>query len=122
MAEDGDEDLETVAGLLEDEYARQILRETSLERLSAAALAERCGASKATAYRRIERLREQDLLEAYQELDPDGHHYETFVASLEELTVRLEDGRFEVTVERTTDPADRFRDLLGQLKEPGDDG
>jgi len=117
MAEDGDEDLETVAGLLEDEYARQILRETSLERLSAAALAERCGASKATAYRRIERLREQDLLEAYQELDPDGHHY-----SLEELTVRLEDGSFEVTVERTTDPADRFRDLLGQLKEPGDDG
>ena len=121
MAEDGDENLETVAGLLEDEYARQILRETSLERLSAAALAERCNASKATAYRRIERLREQDLLEAHQEFDPDGHHYETFVAAFEELTVRLEDGSFAVTLERTTDPADRFQDLLGQLKETDDE-
>ncbi|ERH12219.1 MAG: HTH domain protein [halophilic archaeon J07HB67] len=120
MAEDGEEDLETVAGLLEDEYARQILRETSLERLSAAALADRCGASKATAYRRIERLREQDLLEAHREIDPDGHHYETFAAAFETLTVTLVDGSFEVAVERTTDPADRFQDLLGQLKETDD--
>lgn len=116
MAEEADEELETVAGLLEDEYARDILRETSLERLSAAALAERCGTSKATAYRRIDRLREQDLLESYQELDPDGHHYETFAASFEGLTVRLEEGQFEVQVERRTDPADRLSDLLDQLK------
>ncbi|MFB6242463.1 MAG: helix-turn-helix domain-containing protein [Halobaculum sp.] len=116
MAEGDEEDLQTLAGLLEDEYAREILRHTSVERLSAAALAQRCDTSKATAYRRIDRLREQDLLEARQELDPDGHHYETFVAAFEELTVSLEDGEFRVTVERSTDPADQFSDLLDQLK------
>jgi DNA-binding transcriptional ArsR family regulator len=113
---DEGEDLETIAGLLEDEYAREILRHTSAERLSASDLAERCGTSKATAYRRLDRLREHDLVESYQELDPDGHHYETFVASFEELTVTLEDGRFEVIVERSTDPADQFTDLLDQLR------
>jgi predicted transcriptional regulator len=111
-----DEDLETIAGLLEDEYARSILRHTSDERLSAAALAERCGTSKATAYRRLERLQEHDLVETYQELDPEGHHYETFVASFEELTVRLDSGTFEVSVERRTDPADQFTDLVDQLR------
>lgn len=114
MAEE--EQLETLAGLLEDEYARAILRHTSSERLSATALADRCDTSKATAYRRIDRLQDHDLLESYQELDPDGHHYETFAATFAELTVTLEDGRFEVTVDRRTDPADQFTDLLDQLK------
>ncbi|MEZ3117026.1 ArsR/SmtB family transcription factor [Halobaculum sp. MBLA0147] len=113
---DEEADLETIAGLLEDEYARAILRHTSVERLSASALADRCDTSKATAYRRIDRLKEHDLVEAYQELDPDGHHYETFVASFEELTVSLEDGEFHVAVERSTDPADQLTDLLGQLR------
>lgn len=111
-----EEDLESIASLLEDEYARAILRHTSRQPLSANDLMDRCDASKATTYRRIDRLREHDLLESYQEYDPEGHHYEVYAATLDEFTVGLEDGEFVVELDRTRDPADRMTDLLNRLK------
>ena len=111
-----EEDLAAIASLLEDEYARAILRHTSEQPLSANDLMDRCDASKATTYRRIDRLREHDLLESYQEYDPQGHHYEVYAASLDELNVRLDDGEFVVEIDRIRDPADRMTDLLNQLK------
>lgn len=111
-----EEDLADVAALLEDDYARSILRYTSEEACSANELTDLCDASKATTYRRIDRLREYDLVESYQEYDPDGHHYEVFAATLDEVTVTLDDGRFEVSLDRTTDPADRMTDLFNELK------
>jgi len=112
----GEDDLSAIASLLEDEYARAILRHTSEQPRSANDLMDCCDASKATTYRRIDRLREHDLLESYQEYDPDGHHYEVYAATLDELTVRLEDGEFVVELDRTHDPADRMTDLLNRLK------
>lgn len=111
-----EEDLAEIAALLEDEYARSILRYTSEEPLSANELMERCDASKATAYRRIDRLREYDLVESYREYDPGGHHYEVYAAALDEVTVTLDDGDFELSLERTSDPADRMTDLFNELK------
>ena len=111
-----EEHLAAIASLIEDEYARSILRHTSEQPLSANELMDRCDASKATTYRRIDRLREHDLLESYQEYDPDGHHYEVYAATLEELSVRLDDGEFVVDLDRTSDPADRMTDLLNQLR------
>ncbi|WP_435115886.1 helix-turn-helix domain-containing protein [Halolamina sp. C58] len=111
-----EEELAAIASLIEDEYARSILRHTSEQPLSATELMDRCDASKATTYRRIDRLREHDLLESYQEYDPDGHHYEVYAATLEEFSVRLDDGEFVVELDRTRDPADRMTDLLNQLR------
>ncbi|WP_256300096.1 ArsR/SmtB family transcription factor [Haloarchaeobius salinus] len=111
-----EEVLVDVAGLLEDEYARAILVNTSSEPMSATELAERCDASPPTIYRRIDRLREHDLVESEQELDPDGHHYEVFVANLERVTIELGDDGFEVEIERQTDPADRFTSLFEELR------
>lgn len=109
-------DLAEVAALLEDEYARSILRHTNEEPLSASQLMERCEASKATTYRRLDRLRDCGLVESYQEYDPDGHHYEVYAATLEELSVRLENGEFEISIEKRTDPADRMTDLFNELR------
>lgn len=109
-------DLVEIAALLEDDYARSILRHTNREPLSANELMDRCDASKATTYRRIDRLREYDLIESYQEYDPDGHHYEVYAATLEKVTVRLQDGSFEVALDRTADPADRMTDLFNELR------
>jgi hypothetical protein len=53
---------------------------------------------------------------SYQEYDPDGHHYEVYAATLEELSVRLEGDEFVVELDRTRDPADRMTDLLNRLK------
>lgn len=123
LTDDGDssrrmdeEGLAAIASLIEDEYARAILRHTSEQPLSANELMDRCDASKATTYRRIDRLREHDLLESYQEYDPEGHHYEVYAATLEELSVRLDDGEFVVELDRARDPADRMTDLLNQLR------
>lgn len=111
-----DEDLVAIASILEDDYAREILVHTSIDTHSATELAEACDASEPTIYRRIEQLTDQDLLESQQELDPDGHHYKTYVANLEAVTVELEAGEFTVEVTRTTDPADRFTELYDELR------
>ncbi|WP_435347651.1 ArsR/SmtB family transcription factor [Haloarchaeobius sp. HRN-SO-5] len=111
-----DELLVDVAALLEDDYARSILVHTSTRPMSASELSERCDASPPTIYRRIDRLREHDLVEAEQELDPDGHHYEVYSATLRRVTIELDDGEFVVDVERETDPADRFTSLFEELR------
>ena len=51
-----------------------------------------------------------------QELDPEGHHYKRYAATVETVTVTFDDGTYHVTVTRsTTDPADRFTDLFEGL-------
>lgn len=82
-----------VLRLLEDECSRAILIATRSEAHSARELVERCDASRATVYRRLDSLREAGLLEAGMAYDPDGHHRTVFEAVLDELTVGLaEDG------------------------------
>ncbi|MCU4800317.1 winged helix-turn-helix domain-containing protein [Halobacteria archaeon HArc-gm2] len=110
-------ELATVVELLDDEYARAILAATSIEPMSASELAERCDASPPTVYRRLDRLRDEDLVEAAQQLDPEGHHYEVFSARLARLEVELDDGDYEVAIERRErDAADRFTELFEGLK------
>lgn len=111
-----DEDLVAIASILEDDYAREILVHTSIEPHSATELAEACGASEPTIYRRIDDLTEHDLLEVEQQLDPEGHHFKTYAANLEAVTVELAAGEFTVEVTRTTDPADRFTELYDELR------
>jgi DNA-binding transcriptional ArsR family regulator len=112
MTDDGDE----VLSLLDDEYARAILIETSREPMSADALTERCDASPPTIYRRIDRLDEHDLVEAEQELDSDGHHYKTYRARMERVSVELDDGQLVVDVQRADETAaDRFTRLYEEL-------
>ncbi len=111
-----DEDADELFALLDDEYARSILIATSVEPLSADALAERCDASEPTIYRRIDRLETFDLVESTQQLDPDGHHYKTYAARLERVTIDLDDGDLTVAVDRTEDAADRFTRLYEELR------
>lgn len=115
MATDGD--LGEVAELLDDPYARDILAKTSIEPMSARMLSERCDASLPTVYRRVERLQEHDLLIEQQQLDPNGHHYKTYEARFEQVTIELEDGTYSVEITRTErEAADRFSDLVDDLK------
>lgn len=115
MTTDGD--LSEIAELLDDSYARDILAKTSSEPMSAKMLSERCDASLPTVYRRIERLQKHDLLKEQQQLDPDGHHYKTYEARLERVTIDLEDGMYSVEITRTErKAADRFSDLVKELK------
>lgn len=109
-------DEDEVLSLLDDEYARTILVELTKEPMSVSELCTTCEISDPTAYRRLNRLQEVDLVTEQQELDPDGHHYKCYVATVEDVTVTFADGGCEVTVTRSSsDPADRFTDLFEGL-------
>ncbi len=108
------EDAETpeLFALLDDEYARAILTETSVEPMSASTLSDRCEASLPTIYRRLERLRSCGLISEETELAPDGNHYSVYEARLERLELTLENGDLEVSVTRKDeDVADKFTRL-----------
>ncbi|RLM83517.1 ArsR family transcriptional regulator [Halobellus sp. Atlit-38R] len=110
------EDEDAVLGLLDDEYARAILAHLTIEPMSVDELCTACEMSDATAYRRLNRLQEVDLVTEKQEIDPDGHHYKRYVATVEAVTIAFADGAYKVEVTRSrTDPADRFTDLFEGL-------
>lgn len=112
-----DSDVQEIAALLEDEYAHDILIQTSKHEMSAPELSEACDASVSTIYRRIERLQRYDLLDEQLQLDRDGHHYKTYIARLERIEIELVDGSFELQVTyREETAADRFTDLFEGLR------
>jgi len=108
MGEDGP-DVETVAGLLEDQTVREILTETNREPMSASRLKERCDASGPTIYRRLERLREAGFVVEQTRPDPDeGHHRSVYAPNLDRVIVDLDGHSLSVRVRRRESMADRF--------------
>lgn len=111
-----DPDLETVAGLLEDQTVREILIHTSSEPMSARRLKEYCDASGPTIYRRLERLREADFVVEQTHPDPDGgHHRQVYAPNLDRITVDLEEGTLSMRIERRETMADRFTRLIEEM-------
>jgi AcrR family transcriptional regulator len=86
--------------------------------MSANQIADRCGMSLPTVYRRVGRLKEFDLIEEQTRVEPGGNDYSEFTATLSEVSVSLDEGTFEAVVERAStepfpgateeDTADRF--------------
>jgi len=113
---DGDGDADELLALLNDEYARAILIELTTEPMSVSELCKVCEISDPTAYRRLNRLQDVDLIAERQELDPDGHHYKCYVATVEDVTVTFRDGTYTVRITRSEpEPADRFTELFEGL-------
>lgn len=109
----GECDAETIGGLLADPTARTILEETSQEPMTARTLGERCEASRPTVYRRLDDLRECDLLVERTRVDAeDGHHRTVYATNLRRITVDVDGGSLEVSVDRREDVADRFTRLI----------
>jgi len=113
-----DPDVETVAGLLDDEYARAILTATSTEPMTATALSDRIDASLSTAYRRTNRLVEVGLLDERTRPRADGHHDTVYTATLDRVEVRLRDGELTIDIERErSDLADGLTSLRENLRD-----
>ena len=108
--------MEELFAILDDEYARTILTQTSTEAKSAKALAEECDASLPTIYRRIDRLQDCALLEEQTRFTDEGRHYGVYRATLEEAVIALGDEGLSVSLTReSSDPADRFTELWEDL-------
>jgi len=104
-----DADPAELLALLDDEYARAILTETSVEPMSASTLSDRCDASLPTIYRRLDRLGESQLISERTKIAEDGNHYSVYEANLESVALTIDDGSLDVEVQyRDDDVADRF--------------
>jgi DNA-binding transcriptional ArsR family regulator len=94
-----------VLTLLEDDYSRAILEALRADPRPARDLVEECAASRATIYRRLDRLEEAGLVDSWLSYDADGHHRTVFEATLDSVTVGLDADGIAITV-ATDDAAD----------------
>jgi DNA-binding transcriptional ArsR family regulator len=83
-------DVPEVLSLLSDEYARELLSVLSEESLSARELVDRLDMSRATVYRRLDRLESAGVLESSMRIDPDGHHRKCFQAVVERMQLMFD--------------------------------
>jgi len=98
---DGERDPTDLLSLLNAEYTQSILEAIQRESKSARAIAEECGASRPTVYRRLNALEEAGLVDAGMALDADGHHRTVFETTLEAVSVDLASDGLSVTVATT---------------------
>jgi len=82
-------DVPEVLSLLSDEYARELLSVLGKESLSARELVDRLDMSRATIYRRLDRLESAGVLESSMCLDPDGHHRKCFQVVVERMQLMI---------------------------------
>lgn len=104
----GDADEATIFRLLDDQYARCILTETSDEPMSAKELGDACDASLSTVYRRADELKRQGLLAEQTKVDADGHHFSVYRSTVKNINVEFDAGTVSVSVSKRSDPADQF--------------
>jgi predicted transcriptional regulator len=88
--------------LLDADHTQTILAETRVAPWSARALADACGASRATIYRRLNRLEDARLVESSMRYDADGHHRTVYEATLESITVDVTEDGYALSVTTST--------------------
>lgn len=115
MAEKPDPD--DVFELLGDRYVRTILRAASRDDMSAKELSEACDSAKSTVYRRIDDLVEIGLLVEKTELEADGSHHSVYETRLDEMTVRIANGKFDMELEAKRETPKRFTKMWEHIRE-----
>ncbi|MEF8780336.1 MAG: winged helix-turn-helix domain-containing protein [Haloferacaceae archaeon] len=84
--------------LLNDEYAREILTAITDEAKPAREIAEECGVSRPTVYRRLDRLLEVGLIEEREQPTHSGRHRKRFRVAADGAVLRLREDGFETDV------------------------
>lgn len=119
MSQDREWDPETVFEVLGSELARRILALAAIRPHSAEEIAEHCDASLPTVYRRLNVLREYDLLRERRAVDDDGTHYNTYETTLESICFVVEEGSFEVDIQLRRAFIDATTDVRESDEQPG---
>ena len=82
-------DFDAALDVLSDEYACRLLAALEEGPMGARNLAETCDMSRATAYRRLERLETLGFVTSEMAYDADGHHRKRYRLTLEELHLEI---------------------------------
>ena len=90
--EDESADPQTVLAALEDDACRAILEATTDESLTATELSEQCDIPMSTAYRKVEKLAEADLVEERVRINTTGKHATEYRKCFADVVVSVGDG------------------------------
>jgi Transcriptional regulators len=81
-----------VLSLLSDDHARDILAATREGPAPAREIADQLNLSRATVYRRLNRLEKAGLVDSSLALHSEGHHRKQFRATVDGVSLALGDG------------------------------
>mgnify|MGYP006306742235 CR=1 FL=1 len=110
-------DPETLFTLLGDEYVRIILKAASEEPMSVRELSEVCDSARSTIYRRVDDLVAAGVLVERTRIQSDGSHHHVYETRLDELTLRVTQGDFEMKLEIKRDATERFTRMWEDIRE-----
>lgn len=106
VSADEQPDLVTVLDALDDPDCRSIIRALE-EPMTATEICDACDLPSSTAYRKLDRLTEADLLTEGTQLRADGHHASVYDVAFEEVVVALESNQsLSVSLSRPARSAD----------------
>ncbi|WP_440769975.1 helix-turn-helix domain-containing protein [Natronorubrum sp. DTA28] len=97
-------DAGAVLGALDDDACRAILEATDDESLTATELSEQCEIPMSTAYRKVEKLTEADLVEERVRINTSGKHATEYRKCFDDVLVSVDDG--DIAIEMTKPDAD----------------
>ncbi|MFC6837759.1 ArsR/SmtB family transcription factor [Halomarina ordinaria] len=108
--------VEEILDTIGDPKARLILAEISRGPRSAKELSERCELSQPTVYRRLDMLKEHDLVVGRTTIVEDGNHFKRYECNFNSTLISLEDSEYDVRVYRNENLPDRFTQLWDDLQ------
>lgn len=112
-----DPDLDEVIDLLGDDYVCDILRALEPGPKPARDLADQCGMSRPTVYRRLDRLTAAGLVESRMSLAQDGHHRLAFHLVFDELQLQVREDGIDGSL-RVAAPAGDWRPRSAVITSP----
>lgn len=92
-------DAQAVLAALDDDACLAILEATSDESLTATELSEQCDIPMSTAYRKVEKLTDADLVEERVRINTSGKHATEYRKCFDDVLVSIDGG--EVDIEMT---------------------
>ena len=107
--------IEEILNTIGDQHARRVLAAISQDPKSAKDLAEEVDLSLPTVYRRIEMLKEYDLVKDRTLVAEDGNHYKVYESNFDSTVISLEDDEYKVRIYREENLPDRFSQLWDEL-------
>lgn len=111
----GDKPIEDILNTIGDEMARRVLIGVSENPQSAKELAANCDMSLPTVYRRVDLLKEYDLITEKTVVADDGNHYKQYQSNFDSTLISLGDDEFDVEIYRQENLPDRFTELWDEL-------
>lgn len=107
--------VEKVLDTIGDEYARDVLAMICDNAYSAREIAAHLDHSENTVYRRINTLKEHDLVETSTKIVDDGNHYQVHEAAFDSVVISVDDEEYDLEIYRRGELPDQFASLWDDL-------